>query len=406
MKLSPYCISLKQSSSPVLFNTLTREVICIDRDLYDVLRNRAFHKIDEELERELFESSVLVPDDFDEEENLQALWEKETRPGDKLEVTYALTFRCNMKCSYCVQSDTKEENECASEGFVKWVCNLLETRKPDRFRLTFFGGEPLLKNDSITDIAVSIYEICRKAGVEFEFSITTNGTLIKPISVELWEPYGLKCLDVTIDGTRETHDRKRSYKNGSGTFDDIIDNLKSLKGLVPINLICNLPPTKESHVEFLNYLSDQKSEIEFGSIRFKPYFDNAAGGCFFSNCHIEAMEEIQKEAERLSLPVENDFILGPCGFFDNNSFAVSPVGDIYPCTPFFGNRDYVMGNVKTAGKLEKHHSIKDNLSSECSICSFCPVCFGGCRFVSLKVIGDVSKPSCEKEFFKSIFEKI
>jgi len=378
----------------------------IDDELHDTLRNREFKKVNGELEKELYDSSVLVHDDFDEKQSLQKLWESETRRRDTLEVTYALTFKCNMKCSYCVQSEIKEESECTCNVFVRWLSELLKIRKPRCFHLTFFGGEPLLKKQSITTIAASINLLCKELNIEFEFGITTNGTLINPVDIIKWKSFGLKNLDVTVDGEKDTHDGKRVYKDGTGTFDDIIKNLKKLKGILPVNLICNLAPTNVSHVEYLEYLSEQTNEIEIKNIRFKPYYDKSVGGCFFGDCHIGAMEEIMSKAHSLSLPVEREFIFGPCGYFDNNFFAVSPCGDIYPCTPFFGKKEFALGTVCTDEKLEKTHSLEDNLSDECLFCSFCPVCFGGCRFVSLIEKGDVSSTSCEKRFFQSNFDNI
>jgi uncharacterized protein len=406
MKLSQYCKKYKGSRKPILFNLLTREEITVGNELFRVLRDRDFGKLSDSLTEDLTDSLVLVPDNFDREINLQMLWDNETGASDRLDVTYALTYKCNMKCSYCVQSAVKDENECKETEFLKWLSDLLEIRKPKYFHLTFFGGEPMLKRRSINTIACSTYELCKKEGIEFEFGITTNGTLINPYDIKLWKTYGLKCLDVTIDGTMENHDRKRIYKNGSGTFDDIIDNLKKIKGIVQINIISNLAPESLSYNEFLVFLSGLKSEINFNSIRFKPYFEDVAGGCFFRECHIETMENVLNEAERLSLPVERNYILGPCGYFDNNTFAVSPGGDIYPCSPFFGNREFILGTIKGLNKLEKRHSIKDNLSSECLFCSFCPVCFGGCRYVSLKVAGNVSTPTCEKKFFQNSLRDI
>ena len=403
MKLSPYCKKVANTSAPSLFNMLTREEITVTSELCDALEKREFDSFPCELEKELTDSSILVPDDFDAESNLLSLWNEETSVGDRLDITYALTYRCNMRCGYCIQSGVNGESECGSGEFLKWATHLLEMRKPKNFNLTFFGGEPLLKRGDISDISSSLHQLCANTEIDFGFSVISNGTLINAEDVKLWKSQGLESLDITIDGIRENHDRKRIYGNGAGTFDDIIGNLKKIRGDVSVNIISNLAPESADYGDFLFLLSDLRDEIGLNAVRFKPYYEGMSGGCFFGESHVETMKKIEAEARALSLPVESGCILGPCGFFDNNTFAVSPSGDIYPCTPFFGDRRYSLRTIKGAFELDKKHSLKDNLSEECLVCTYCPVCFGGCRYISLKAKGNVSSPTCEKRFFEGYF---
>ena len=82
--------------------------------------------------------------------------------------------------------------------------------------------------------------------------------------------------------------------------------------------------------------------------------------------------------------------------------AVAPNGDIYPCHQFVGEKEYLIGNVKS-GILDE--GIRDRISrstvftkKECEDCWAKYLCSGGCNANAVHFSGDINRPyamACE-----------
>ena len=60
-------------------------------------------------------------------------------------------------------------------------------------------------------------------------SMTTNGYFLDCATFEKLSAYNLIDIQITIDGLKQTHDMQRVLKDGSPTFDKIINNLIEIK---------------------------------------------------------------------------------------------------------------------------------------------------------------------------------
>jgi len=133
------------------------------------------------------------------------------------------TQNCNMRCSYCFEKDKTKKNiameqsdKISEELFFK------ECR--------FIGGEPLLNPDFIEKTFDNIMSNYMDPAFKKRFlensCIFTNGTLIKQ-NIRLLKKMNILVV-ISIDGDRNTNDIDRVYKDGSGTFDDIMESVKLL----------------------------------------------------------------------------------------------------------------------------------------------------------------------------------
>ena len=69
----------------------------------------------------------------------------------ELNVTVLTTLQCNFACDYCFQGDHGDYNKFADKMTLEtagrvadWIERELDRVRPEKFVLTFFGGEPLL----------------------------------------------------------------------------------------------------------------------------------------------------------------------------------------------------------------------------------------------------------------------
>jgi MoaA/NifB/PqqE/SkfB family radical SAM enzyme len=121
------------------------------------------------------------------------------------------TMRCNLRCVYCSSPYDPSEEMTAGE----WCAAFDGLKEAGTVRLSFLGGEPLVRKDLDVIIAHA-----RRCG--FACSLTTNGTLV-PRRPEVVKQ--LQTLVVSLDGPREAHERQR----GEGNFDEAIHAIEAAR---------------------------------------------------------------------------------------------------------------------------------------------------------------------------------
>ncbi len=135
---------------------------------------------------------------------------------------------CNFRCQYCYE---KHDRGRMAPDVVKGLKNLISI-KAGGYRgisVNWFGGEPLLANDIILDLSNSFIDVCKRRGIPYSSSITTNGFLLNPLVVDGLLSSEVKHFQITIDGPQPYHDLRRPLRNGQGTYRQIIANLTHMK---------------------------------------------------------------------------------------------------------------------------------------------------------------------------------
>jgi len=162
-----------------------------------------------------------------------------------LYVNYDLTWQCNLKCTHCYFFSSAEELKCkrtelSDEQFI----NVFKYhRKLGTKTAVLTGGEPTLRMDVIRE-AIKIFPTVQ---------VVSNGVIELP----RFNGYKQPKYWVSIDGTKETHDKIR----GAKVFDKVIENIRENNPIVT------------STIMTLNY-----KEIED---IVKIAYDNEASGLIF-----------------------------------------------------------------------------------------------------------------------------
>src|SRR6476646_9936821 len=152
-----------------------------------------------------------------------------------------------------------------------WIERELDRVRPERFILTFFGGEPLLNLPAMYDLAERARRAADARGVTLFTNIITNGLLLTPEVVDRMLPFGLNGVKITLDGDKDTHNRMRPLRGGQGTFDRIVDNIRAVAGRVRIAIGGNFDETSvDSYPALLEFLSAQEFADKLVRVNFKP----------------------------------------------------------------------------------------------------------------------------------------
>jgi uncharacterized protein len=149
--------------------------------------------------------------------------------NDALNLILMPTEACNFRCVYCYE-DFKLGR--MAPHVVRGVKNLLSARAPElqRLDLSWFGGEPLLALDVMGDILVHVGDLVRRhPGLYHESNITTNAWKLSRDVFERLLGLGVVSYQISFDGPRELHDKKRVRADGAPTFERVWNNVKALR---------------------------------------------------------------------------------------------------------------------------------------------------------------------------------
>jgi uncharacterized protein len=146
-------------------------------------------------------------------------------------LSLAVAHTCNLACAYCY---AKGGEFGGTAKTMPWpvarraVLRLLDSAAAgDRVSLSFLGGEPLVAQALIRRITEFATAEAKSRQVRINFSITTNGTLLREGDGDFFDEYGF-AVTVSIDGTGATHDRLRPFRGGEGSYERIVARVSPL----------------------------------------------------------------------------------------------------------------------------------------------------------------------------------
>lgn len=248
---------------------------------------------------------------------------------------FSLTYKCQCSCVHCSVRDYRRQAEDLSTQGVRSIIDALD--RLGGVKITFFGGEPLLRKD--------IAEIVRYASDKgIRASIDTNGVLLDEALVIELKRAGIGNINVSIDSaTQEIHDALRRSK---GCFSSAVRGLEScVKHKIPC-LVSTYASRRSIATKDLGEIVKLAKKV--GASGVKILFPILSG------------EWRESEAERLS-PQEEAYVkslLDPsfvyiedalemvttrgkqCSALQHNLIYISPYGDLQPCPAIpiaFGN---------------------------------------------------------------------
>ncbi len=215
----------------VIWNTLSGSITVFkpeDRErVIDLLQKRGFEAPREKVVAYLADRGYLVKKGTNEFRVLQTLFGQQHYRTDALELILMSSEDCNFRCKYCYEDFARGTMTPEVRESIK---NLVRKRikKLNRFHVAWFGGEPLYGWAAIEELAPFFQEIAAEHGVPYGSNMTTNGYLLTPDVADKLFAWGCRRFQITLDGLPEHHDHSRVGRDGSPTFAQIFENLKSL----------------------------------------------------------------------------------------------------------------------------------------------------------------------------------
>jgi len=331
-------------------------------------------------------------------------------------LSLAVAQKCNLGCAYCYAQQGEFGGLAKSMPLstaLESVDLLFRDATPgERVNLSFLGGEPLMNRRAIHAATTRAMELSEQKGVPVTFSITTNGTLIKPGDGEFFEEHGF-AVTVSIDGPQPVHDLLRSTKGGRGSFDTVIANVTPLLA-AQRRMQVSARVTVTPHNLGLKRTLDEFVGMRFHSVGFSPMLSSPSGryelGASELKLMLEQMVACGEEFERhiesgQRYPFANmvnamrEIHTGthrpyPCGA-GAGYLGVSAEGELAACHRFVGDEKGAMGDVATgvdrqrqATWLAERHVHRQE---PCNECWARYMCSGGCHHEVIRR----GRPACE-----------
>lgn len=319
-----------------------------------------------------------------------------------MKFTIFVTQKCNLRCKYCYEGDSKINKDMTfdiADKTVKFISNKVnESSDNEPLYIVFHGGEPLLNFKIIKYIYASILETVKDK--EIIFDMTTNGTLMNDEIMSFIKD-NINNISISIDGNQESHDLNRVFADGRGSYEKVITNAKKL---LANNIDVRIRMTYSSNS--VDKLCENIYSIaDCGFTEIVPvvdYYDDN-----WNKNHINILnEEISKIIDRKKLYPDNNISLieldvlntkkGDC-FGGVVSYAIDIFGNIYPCTISISNKDFIIGNVNDTQldvkKIYELCKINASDNKKCLGCNRYEFCEGTrCKIINKQITGDYDIP--------------
>lgn len=419
MELSRYLKTYRCPDRPGRLLVATRRcaVLDVSESLWEKIR--AGRDLSEKVRDTLTRLGVLVADRNIECEEMLTTFETINRKSKTFAVLVTLTLECNLACQYCFE-DPFRGRLVMNPATVDLLILRMTERMADGMDVTmdFYGGEALMALPMLKRVAKELGAAARLHGVNYGFTIISNGTLLTRRVVEELLPLGLAAIRITLDGPRDIHDQQRPFVSGKGSFDTILANLREVYELVPIDLGGNY--TRANYLRFPELLDglidDGFLPGMFKAVGFSPVMPKADGsvtGDRGSTCArtaepwvIEAGLFLREEIMKRGFPVPK-LKPGACMIEFENDVVVGYDGSLYKCPIFMGQEELRVGNLADGvADYSQSHNLDVWKNQECLECAYLPLCFGGCRFFRLLDTGSIDGVDCRKAMYDASLERI
>lgn len=414
---SKYNINIKDDNNYIIFNILNGKVIKISEKIYNYCLNDEleFYDIFSKEKIKFISNNFFVKSHTIELNELISKFNNMKFGNQTLTLTILTNLDCNMTCKYCHENGflTKEYIGIETENkILKWLNNQINTYGYKKLIIYYYGGEPLLNMRFINSFSKKVRQLSSIKKIDVDFTLTTNGTLLDDKIVCDLLDNNIRSIQVSIDGDKYIHDKRRQLKNGCSSFDVIMEKINLYKQKLDFTIRCNVDNQNKDRIEnLMMYLKENnlnkyiKFYIDFVS---QTHNKTSHNNKYLLKNTKEMIYITSLWKKQLDYGLElygKNIIEGLCGNVNKSNITINPNGDIYICPGLCGIDQLKVGNIDTGFNKLMDIFEKVNIWENCLDCKYLPMCSGGCRAQSYITTGDCMSCYCKKDFYDYAVEK-
>ncbi|WP_234117522.1 radical SAM/SPASM domain-containing protein [Clostridium hydrogenum] len=390
MKESKYNIILDvNDKKSLLYNILTRKYLVFNnlekeqiKGILKKLKHDKFELKEAEYIKKMIKIGAAVSDELDEISRLSFLYNKQKFQQDTATLVIQTTLNCNFRCVYCYE---EHKNENLTDEVSNKITNLVKDKckKISKLKIAWFGGEPMLQFNKIVELTKIFKEICDENNCEYEARMTSNGYLFNDKNISMLNDLSIKNIQITLDGTKYYHDKKRPLANGEGTFEKVVKNfVKLLQENINLNLRINLDENNYISIVELFDIIPEKYRRNV-NIQIVNVFQNKENlNCY--NLYKLAIEKGYMYSDKVNRLVK-------CEASTPNAITIDPKGNLTFCS-MAGEQGLYFGSIGDKKNINftdqslyyKFHSMSPFDNKACRECIELPMCMDGCKLSRFK----------------------
>jgi uncharacterized protein len=416
MQISKYNIisKVKDAEKWFVVNSLSGQADILDRETFEHLSAGA------EDNAELIKNGYIV-DPVQEkrlfrEKYLQFL---DDREKDEVQIFFVNNYTCNFDCSYCYQAGYSQLPVALSKEVIDAFFGYIQIEFSARRKyITLFGGEPFLNAPKHKENIAYIIE--KAAALNLEIAVVTNGYHLEEY-IPVLKKGLIREVQVTLDGTSDTHNLRRFLKGGDPTFDRIVRGVDLLlENNIPVNLrmvvdrqnIGNLPELAQFAID-KGWTASALFKTQLGR-NYELHECQANQNKLYSRLELyQDLYDLLKKFPHISEFHKPAFSISkflfeqcelPAPLFDactgtKTEWAFDSTGNVYACTATVGKQDESLGTFypefrKNTQAVEQWQE-RDILSiPKCQSCNMSLICGGGCASMAKNYNGTLNSHDC------------
>ena len=335
------------------------------------------------------------------------------KESNHLTLQWHITDLCNLRCKHCYQDSGNRNNpdfEFLTTVLEQYLTLLVRLEREKRTKvhghINITGGEPFIRDDFLA----LLLQIKR---LKISFAILTNGSLVNIPTARYLKSLAPKYVQVSMEGTRKTHDSIRgqgnfektikalkiltsqglttlvSFTAHKGNYKDFPEVAKICKGLGVDHLWADrlIPSGKGKELAELT-LSQEETftffQLMHSSRSSKTFFGNPK-----KNIAMHRALQFQVSKETIYRCRAGEELI-----------TVMPDGKVFPCRRMpisVGNlKENSLSEIYFESPLLKKLRNRKQISKGCEECEYQVKCQGGLRCLSYAVFGDPFRadPGC------------
>ncbi|MBU5454270.1 thioether cross-link-forming SCIFF peptide maturase [Caproiciproducens sp. MSJ-32] len=423
----------KQGENYFVLDVNTGAVHIVDELVFDLLDDNGMKSKEELLEKlsEKYEKEVVLEayDEINElikegllytEDRYEEIAHSSMDDRDYIKaVCLNIIHGCNLRCKYCFADEGEyngHKGVMSLETAKKAIDYVVKRSGPRRnIEIDLFGGEPTLIMDTIKEIIKYARENEKRWNKNIRFTMTTNSTLLNEEMMEFMDKE-MGNIILSLDGRKSVNDKVRIKVDGSGSYDDILPNIKKM--------ISKRTPGKTYYVRgtFTRANTDFYEDVMamvnegFREISIEPVVlpDDHLLSLREEDLEtiMESYDKLYEDMARRKREKKDEYTFyhfnidlngGPCVYKRISGcgagfeyVAITPQGEVYPCHQFVGKEEFKLGSIyddtydaELGKKFKKAHIYNKPKCRECWAKFYCS---GGCQANNYNFNGDMNIP--------------
>ena len=353
---------------------------------------------------------------------------KKSRTPTTLKITMGL--KCNYACSYCNQAHQPHDPVGGPDDAEELVKKMKEQFKfgiYDKFRLEFWGGEPMVYWKTLKPLAEKV----RKVYPNAQFMMVTNGSLLDREKVDWFNRMGFS-IGMSHDGPLHAQNRGPDPLDEPKAKDAVVYALKTMgQGRFTFNCVLtrenvSIPAVRDFICDKLNrkdigYDHTEVSQMELQVTTEElmlPYDDT---GLQHSLQTPDEKKEIMHTLFWENINGKNEFswtinqkiksffegivyqrpatVVGQkCGMDKEDNIAIDMKGNVTTCQNTSSLTKHNIGNIEDFDNIRLDTSYHWSTRAECPSCPVVQLCQGACLFLEDKYWS----AACENLFYYNL----